>query len=75
MPAGNGGGSNPAAGVRKPPGEETAMGERVVVPRALWGFDGGGWGFGLRTMRLIATVVDLRGYHEGAVEVFAGFEP
>ena len=26
----------PAAGVRKPPGEETAMGERVAVPRALW---------------------------------------
>src|SRR5450755_563625 len=29
----------PAAGVRKPPGEETAMGERIAVPRHLWGFD------------------------------------
>jgi len=28
-----------AAGVRKPPRKETAMGERVVVPRALWGFE------------------------------------
>jgi hypothetical protein len=28
----------PAAGVRKPPLEETAMGERGSVPRALWGF-------------------------------------
>jgi hypothetical protein len=26
-----------AAGVRKPPGEETAMGERVVVPQCLMG--------------------------------------
>ena len=27
-----------AAGVRKPPGEETALGERAAVPRSLWGF-------------------------------------
>ena len=25
-----------AAGVRKPPRKETAMGERAAVPRALW---------------------------------------
>jgi hypothetical protein len=30
----------PAAGVRKPPREETALGEPAAVPRALWGFDG-----------------------------------
>jgi hypothetical protein len=35
MPAAHGGASNPAAGVRKPPKEETAMGERVELPRAL----------------------------------------
>jgi hypothetical protein len=37
-----------AAGVRKPPGEETAMWERVVAPRSLWGFGCGGWGFEVR---------------------------
>ena len=62
MPAGNGGASNPAAGVRKPPGEETAMGERVAAPQGLWGFDCGGRGFGVRTTRLIAPVVDVRRY-------------
>jgi len=28
----------PRAGVRKPPREETALGERAAVERALWGF-------------------------------------
>ena len=28
----------PRAGVRKSPGEETALGERAAVPGALWGF-------------------------------------
>jgi hypothetical protein len=39
MPAGDGGASNPAAGGRNPPGEETAMGERVAVPRSLTYWD------------------------------------
>jgi hypothetical protein len=34
----------PRAGVRKPPGEETALGERVAVRRALWGFERVGCG-------------------------------
>jgi hypothetical protein len=32
-----------AAGVRKPPREETAMGEGAAVSRALWGFERRGW--------------------------------
>jgi len=34
----------PRAGVRKPAGEETALGERAAVPQALWGFERGGCG-------------------------------
>jgi hypothetical protein len=57
------------AGVRKPPREETAVGERMVVQRALWGFERGVWGFGARTTRLIATVVGVGGYQWRLVEV------
>jgi hypothetical protein len=60
-----------AAGVRKPPGEETAMGERVSVPLALWGFGRRGWGLGAKTSRLIATVVGEGGYQRRVVEVCA----
>jgi hypothetical protein len=35
-----GGATGTGAGVRKPPREETAMGERLAVLRGLWGFDG-----------------------------------
>ena len=38
------------------------MGERVAAPQGLWGFDCGGRGFGVRTTRLIAPVVDVRRY-------------
>jgi hypothetical protein len=47
------------------------MGERVAVPRALWGFDCGTRGFGVRTTRLIAAVVDVGGYRWCLVEVVA----
>jgi len=50
------------------------MGERMAVPRALWGFDCGGRGFGVRTTRLIAAVVDLGGYEWRVVEVSVGVE-
>src|ERR1700719_3877358 len=43
-----------AAGVRKPPGEETAMGERVTVPQALWGFECSARGFAVNATRLVA---------------------
>jgi hypothetical protein len=32
------------AGVRKPPREETALGERMVARQALWRFEGRGRG-------------------------------
>ena len=50
------------------------MGERMAVPRALWGFDCGGRGFGVRTTRLIAPVVDLGGHEWRVVEVCVGVE-
>jgi len=34
MPAHDGGAAHTGAGVRKPPMEETAMGERMMVPRS-----------------------------------------
>ena len=37
-----------AAGIRKPPRKETALGGRKAVPRALWGFGRRGRGMGLR---------------------------
>ena len=33
----NDGAAHPAAGVRKPPREETALGERRAVPRVVYG--------------------------------------
>jgi hypothetical protein len=39
MPAHEGGAAHTGAGVRKPPREETAMGERKAVRQALWGFE------------------------------------
>jgi hypothetical protein len=47
------------------------MGERVAVPRALWGFGCGGWGFEVRAGRSILMIVDLSADHWGVVEVFA----
>jgi hypothetical protein len=64
----------PAAGVRKPPGEETAIGERVAGPRALWGFQRTAWGFGLRMARLVGRIVDLSAYHGRVAEVCGGIE-
>jgi hypothetical protein len=63
-----------AAGVRKPPGEETVIGEVWRWPRALWGFERGARGLGVRIARLIATVVDLSAYHWRVVEGRAGIE-
>jgi hypothetical protein len=63
-----------AAGVRKPPGEETAIGEVWRWPRALWGFERGARRLGVRIARLIATVVDLSAYHWRVVEGRAGIE-
>jgi len=60
--------------VRKPPGEETAMGERVAVPRALWGFDRSGCGFEVRRACLIAMIVELSACDWLGVEVSAGVE-
>jgi hypothetical protein len=60
-----------AAGVRKPPGEETAMRERVSLPRALWGFGCREWRFEAKTSRLIATVVGEGGYQRRVVEACA----
>ena len=36
------GAASSAAGVRKPPGEETALGGRKAVPQALWRFESSG---------------------------------
>jgi hypothetical protein len=47
------------------------MGEGVAVPRVLWGFELGGWKFGARTTRLIATVAGVGGYQWRPVEVSA----
>ena len=47
------------------------MGERVSLPRALWGFDRCGWGFEVRSACLIATVVGVGGYQWRLVEVSA----
>ena len=58
-----------AAGVRKPPGEETAMGEGVAVRQSLWGFDcngGSGW---MRGRRSILMEIELGGGHWRVIEV------
>jgi hypothetical protein len=64
----------PAAGVRKPPGEETAIGEVWRWPRALWGFERGAWGLEVMIARLFGRIVDLSAYHWRVVEVCAGIE-
>ena len=64
----------PAAGVRRPPGEETAIGEGVAAPRALWGFERSGWGFGVRIARLVGRIIDLSAYHRRVVDVCDGIE-
>jgi hypothetical protein len=43
------GAASSAAGVRKPPREETALEERAAVPRALWGFEWRGRSDGLES--------------------------
>ena len=48
----------PRAGVRKPPGEETALGERAAVPRALWGFECRVRGVGVAAYRSRALIGD-----------------
>ena len=58
-----------AAGVRKPPREETALGERVAVPQSLWGFDRSGGRGGAGARRSILMSVDVGGYHWRVIEV------
>jgi hypothetical protein len=48
------------------------MGERVAVPRVLWGFDCVRRGFGVRTTRLLAPVDDVGTYEWRVVEASVG---
>jgi hypothetical protein len=68
MPLGRGPSSESLQG-RKP-----RWGERVAVPRSLWGFDCVGRGFGVRTTRLIAPVDDVGAYEWRVVEASVGVE-
>src|SRR5450631_1677589 len=63
-----------AAGVRKPPGEETAIGEVWRWLRALWGFERGAWRLGVRIARMVGRIVDLSAYHWRVVEACADIE-
>jgi hypothetical protein len=46
----------PRAGVRKPPREETALGERAAVPRSLWGLERRGRGVRVAAGRSCAVI-------------------
>ena len=63
-----------AAGVRKPPREETAMREPLAVPQALWGFDGRGCSGGAARKRWLAQVVGLMVRHRMVFEVCVHFK-
>ena len=65
MPAHEGGTAYSGAGVRKPPREETALGERKAAPQVLWRFGGRGWGVRLDLSRL-SGLADGEAAHERA---------
>jgi hypothetical protein len=74
MPAAHGDATSP--GGRRPKacrGGNRGLG-MLGVRQSLWGFDRSWWGFGARTTRLIATVIDLGSHQWPVVEVCAGVE-
>ena len=50
------------------------MGERLAVPRALWGFDGRAYGGGVARKRRMAEIVGLMVHPRVVFEVCARFE-